>query len=587
MGIVSKLPFDLQVIKQYPSRQALQVAQFTTTSLDAWKNNVVAIDVEENEDINILFNTEDNNARLYLEALDVVPTNDCKIDEKGEIFRTPSPNEFVLTKQAAGYDSLKVDCFEIKILCDNKWFYGIFRVLPKQMSISEWQMMRNDLEKEIRGLAQDIIRHSIGIGNVSPGIIPPKLLYDFLVIKKYSRKILSAIVDIADNPRHEICTDYKIVPVINNSIIIDAETVKRYVTHSGSEAILKIPQKTINYNIQDNRILKKMITTYEKKLNAFVIALDNYSNTNFDNSIQGNNALRAELYKFKEIAIKLRKMTSVLHSKEWFKEISDVSQAHIPHSFVLDARYNMFYQLHEELKRENIKVEFDPAFSYTWKQSSKLYEMWCFIKICHILGKHFSMIGSNDMFSDTILFPMLKDGSKLSFENEDIKLEVIYNSILPPSGQDTDISNPLALLRFNGGVPTHNKPDIVINVFRKKENLYEGSAILECKYRKLQSFWSNNLRSSREQLETYFNNARSSCLLGEIGEKYNMRPVDCVFVLTPDIYGDGIIDPDFKMLIKSFKPSQDGNVELSVETEIMKQIEKLNKKSKDLVEREL
>ena len=102
--------------------------------------------------------------------------------------------------------------------------------------------------------------------------------------------------------------------------------------------------------------------------------------------------------------------------------------------------------------------------------------------------------------------------------------------------------------------------------------------ILECKYRKLQSFWTENLRSSREQLATYYNNARSTCLFGENGSLFNMRPVDCVFVLTPDLYGDGIIKSDFNIFIKSFRPTEDKSLEHSVEEELLKKISSLNKK---------
>lgn len=177
MDIASKYPFSLQVIKQYPVRSVLEAGAFTTSLDRMWKENIVAISIEENDDINIIFNSDDANARLYLEALDIVPSYDCEIDDaEGLMYRKPSSKEFVLVKQGNDYDSLKVDSFVIKVFCLNKWFYGIFKVNPKQMSIPEWNMMRDDLEKEVVGLAQDLIRRNIGIGDVSSGKIPPKLL---------------------------------------------------------------------------------------------------------------------------------------------------------------------------------------------------------------------------------------------------------------------------------------------------------------------------------------------------------------------------------------------------------------------------
>ena len=68
--------------------------------------------------------------------------------------------------------------------------------------------MRDDLESEIRGLAQDIVRRNIGIGKSYNEKIPPKILYDFLVIKKYSTNVTMALMDIAENPRSTIITLY-------------------------------------------------------------------------------------------------------------------------------------------------------------------------------------------------------------------------------------------------------------------------------------------------------------------------------------------------------------------------------------------
>ena len=55
----------------------------------------------------------------------------------------------------------------------------------------------------------------------------------------------------------------------------------------------------------------------------------------------------------------------------------------------MDTRYNTLYQMYLELRKDTFQVEFDSEFSYTWKRSSYLYEMWCFFRICHLLsGKY-------------------------------------------------------------------------------------------------------------------------------------------------------------------------------------------------------
>lgn len=58
------------------------------------------------------------------------------------------------------------------------------------MNIDEWTMMKDDLESEMVGLAQDIVRRNIGIGKMKKGDVPPKILYDFIVIKSIHRRFL-------------------------------------------------------------------------------------------------------------------------------------------------------------------------------------------------------------------------------------------------------------------------------------------------------------------------------------------------------------------------------------------------------------
>ena len=54
-------------------------------------------------------------------------------------------------------------------------------------------------------------------------------------------------------------------------------------------------------------------------------------------------------------------------------------------------------------------------------------------------------------------------------------------------------------------------------------------------------------------METYYNNARSTELLGGIGVDLNIRPVEKVIVFTPDDLGEGQEQQDFEILVKGFK----------------------------------
>ena len=105
MDIVSDLPFKLQVIKRFPEVSYQDAIVFFDKPKKLWSQGEVTLSIEENDEIEILFDSEDPEAKLYLEALDIVPIDDRKIayDEKGHIYRMPSKEPFTLYKVNSGY----------------------------------------------------------------------------------------------------------------------------------------------------------------------------------------------------------------------------------------------------------------------------------------------------------------------------------------------------------------------------------------------------------------------------------------------------------------------------------------------------
>lgn len=252
----------------------------------------------------------------------------------------------------------------------------------------------------------------------------------------------------------------------------------------------------------------------------------------------------------------------------------------------MDTRYNTLYQMYLELKQENFRIEFDPEFSYTWKRSSYLYEMWCYFKIIHLLSKQYEMNEPNltDIFSGKILFPFLDVGTSIEFTNNDVKLKVVFDKPLVFENKKTDINAPLYVAKTQEYSRMHNRPDILIYVYDAKNGWYLGSIVLECKYRKIYSFWneSSGQRSSLGQLQAYYNNTRSEYLFGGLGKRLNMRPVKKVIVLTPDAQGDGKSQEDFSILVKSFKPADTDEWNQSLVDEINNNIEELVNASQEL-----
>lgn len=501
----------------------------------------------------------------------------------------PSREPFTLYKVNSGYDALCVDMFQISVYCYKKWYYGTFQVLPKPMNVGEWTMMKDELEKEMVGLAQDIVRRNIGVGNRKYGDVPPKVLYNFIIIKKYAQTVLAVLIDIAENPRCEIMTQYKNVGN-NRNCKFDEESIRRYATRAGSEATYKVPEKVTNYDIQDNRLLKMILLDYEKRLNQFLVLLNeiaDYSKT-FDlgQTEQYKIEWKKSILEFRMVARKLKKITSLLKTKDWYFSVGDVTEAYIPHSFIMDTRYNTLYQMYLELRKDTFQVEFDSEFSYTWKRSSYLYEMWCFFRICHLLSEKYGpdVEGWNNIFAGKILFPFLKPGAMMQFSDGEIFLKVVFDQPLLVFGnKKTTQEVPLYIAETQEALKIHNRPDILIHVYDVKKEWYLGAIVLECKYRKINSFWTENGgRSSIGQLQAYYNNTRSDYHFGGKGKRLNIRPVKKVIVLTPDIHGDGRSQEDFGILVKGFKPTDTGELVESVTDELNAVISELKEISQEL-----
>ena len=114
MAIASNLPFEFRLKRVYTGYDSKETTGwFYYTEEEAWNHNQESYHIEENEEIEVIFNSTDVNARLYLEALDIVPPEeaDTYFDENGQLYRKPMADSFFLYKHQEGYDALCIDTF--------------------------------------------------------------------------------------------------------------------------------------------------------------------------------------------------------------------------------------------------------------------------------------------------------------------------------------------------------------------------------------------------------------------------------------------------------------------------------------------
>ena len=423
------------------------------------------------------------------------------------------------------------------------------------MNDDEWKIMQEELEKEIRGLSSDIIRKNIALGDSENEVAPSKELYKFFVIKKHFNNILAALIDIKDKPNYRVEKDYKLEPLYR-ATYIDNITVKDYLMKGTGEEKYLVPKRVYNYDLPENRWLKKIIEVYERELRSFqkstlkyveyieneIKDLEKYREQNVA-IIKAKEKALGELREYLETAKTILSISELIKSQEWYQEIREVNSMAIPHVLIYDVRYNTFYKMYKELQKDAISIKWDDGYAYSWKLSSEMYEIWCFIKMCRFLicselgFKEASGWVFDEIKDEHILVPKLLPGTKVEFIKENLKIKVYYNLALGRNINNIDKEKePL----FSNS--RHVKPDIRLDLY--KDNIYWCSLIVEVKYRTIRNFWEYD-SVSKEQIMAYKNEYKSKFCRGFSNEEFVVRkinPIDIVWVFNPTHNEEKIIE---------------------------------------------
>ncbi|MGO0060598.1 DUF2357 domain-containing protein [Brevibacillus fluminis] len=515
------------------------------------------VTVVENKRLYVHFQATDVNAKMYMDGLEVLPERSVELDEKGGVFLPPSPEPILLFDYNDFYPLIPGK-YMIKVQVDSRLYYTILIVHPKQINTSQWELMRNEVENELRGLAQDFIRKNLGIGSSYMEKLPPRLLMQFILIKRAFPAFMGALSDLYMKVNYRIKKEYRFVPT-ERAKMVDEETIRNRLRHPQYLESLKVPTRQMNYDLPENRWVKYMTRYIEQIVNEFMLSLENYLaelkeeitsleqydfQENTKAVIRVKKQVSSELSRFVELAKKMKTGLSMIKSAPWYDLVSNRKPHSIPHVLSSDHRYRSLFLLYRELRYEKFEVALDSSFSYQWKRTDKLYEIWSFLQIIKVLTRGLNYeavcgwIFDLDFSSQRLLIPTLPSDTKIVCRNGDITLHLVYDSEMPKQSHLTTIDrHPLYTTALN------NRPDGRIDVFR--EEIYIGSIILEFKYRARRWIWNDasvnakTRSNTMSQLIAYGNNCRSPFLFGASANphfhKY-VNPVSEVWVSYPTEY---------------------------------------------------
>lgn len=533
-------PFELTF---YQKEKAIPVNKF---GKDEDFFDETAVVVKENTELGLQFICPDKKAKLYIAGLELL--DNPEVDGDGKIYLEPSEEIRILFQNYNTHYPLIPGFYPIKVVAFGEHFFSTMQIEPKQITRAQWEYMKDELEKELKGLAQDFIRNRFGLGCSNVQAIPVKLLYQFELLLKNYNKVMISLNDIDLKPRYNLKKEYKLT-WLSRAKYIDEQSLRYQLTHPDKKEIIQTSFNKVDYDLLENRWLKMILINFIQLLNHFIEAVDS-SIIEFEEECkkmekylksQRNTQIKYYekkktihiLNKYREKGRLMKKNFERFCQSNWVKQVSKFKGNSFSNILNLDSRYRLIYQLYRKIVSGQFHISIESSFTSQWKKTDLLYEIWGYMHICKTLMN----IGFKPMqgwifsYTKNFFVPTLKPGTIVKFEKGDLTLNLVYNQAIPKKEEKTDLENiPL----FSIG--NHNCPDGRMDVY--KEGVYIGSLIFDLKYRQLDNIWNRkNDPKLIEQLTDYKMKILSPYIYGELVptqmkyRRYN--PVSVVWGLYP------------------------------------------------------
>ncbi|MEW9053599.1 MAG: DUF2357 domain-containing protein [Neobacillus sp.] len=556
--------------KMGDQEKRITVDQYLTRETDIYeKREEISFEVKENLGLTITFRSDRDDAQFFMDGLETLPDNRMPLDPiGGEVYLSPSEKAVTLYDHTKEYYPLIPGLYQMVVLYDTKRYYSWIKVLPKQLEESQWERMKQEVEEELKGLARDFLLKKTGLSKRMEGI-SHGLLERFFIINNRFSSCMVVLSDFYRKVNYRIGKDYVLVPK-EKSRLIDEKTIKHGVNHSKSEHFAMTPVNAVTYDLPENRLAKKIIESISKTLTQFIDGVERTarslkepSGTSLFQSEAEIKLTIKELEGLREVAGKMLGALQWIKTAPWYESISPYRSSSIPHVMNSDPRYRALYQLYRELGEDHPQLKMHKSYSYQWKRSDKLYEIWGYIQFIKTLigeGLDFmpesGWIYSQELNGNSLLVFSLPSNTEVVLRKENLKLHLVYEALLPTQSRHTTPSKPL----YTRG--THTCPDGRLDVY--KDERFIGTIIFDFKYRPRNAIWDENLIYNNKQNEvmrqlvSYGDSIYSPYLFGAGGNPFISRisPVQEVWAVYPKRHGDSKLHefPDHKVSLIELTP---------------------------------
>jgi len=544
------------------------------------------IEVFERENLYVSYTSDQEDAYLYIDGLDGYDSSLLHLDEEGIPCLRSGTHRFPLYCDAnEDYPLIPADYMVFVKrkgeVCDS--FEATLRVRPNNITEDQLDVMRNELNDMVQGLAYDQMRTSHGIKLYGEkGLLPTIVLAEYVVLKYMVKELGLTLQDLARRPDQYLERNYR---EVKSTVKCkqDGKSYRWLLSFQGQRAnvaaksvaqpdvILGVLEH-LTYDTPENRMvlgflqyvssqLEFVLRSIRKTITEEYRAIDSRA-PYADPQKSTNHEVRALKAKIERLEVMEREMKKGIFDVQKFMDhpvFRGLKPLKTSNHFSLkmqrDWRYKKVFSWWKQLRTQDFKIPQCHDFKVQWKRTDVLYEYWCYIKTIIALEQvGFAPVAGwiydeSYRSSQEMMFPVLQDDTIVEMVKSTTRLAVSFNEKMARAKRSA-LRNS-RILYMEG---TNYKPDIRIDVF--VSDVYKGSIIVDAKYRKRLNIWNNdrvedeNRPKNMNTLQNYSNS------LKYVGDSAGVSKAIRVIALHPS-YGSEIEEiEDTNVSIIQLRPKE-------------------------------
>jgi len=205
----------------------------------------------ENVPVRLLFDAPDKTSRLYMYGLDEVPGDRVEVDEDGELYLKPSAEPVAL--HSFGDYPLIPGTYLLRVVSGERTFLAPFLIESKQVSGSQLEQMKRELEEIMKGLTFDLVHRLYAAAPEERGqVLPPPLLRKFRILDRHYPTLMSALTDLYDRVNHRIRKSYRWTPE-ERATALDQVSIRSLYGQSRLPGYVRTPHREVDHDLPENQ----------------------------------------------------------------------------------------------------------------------------------------------------------------------------------------------------------------------------------------------------------------------------------------------------------------------------------------------